>query len=151
MRNAEGGDGPEIRIGAGGFQALSLTRAVLSPRYGMRSFAFWGHKVLRWFVPLLLSSALMANAGLMKSPLYAVLFAAQVAGMAIGVWTSNSKPGFSPPRWAQPISYFYLMNFALLRGFFRYISGTQRVTWERATFGGIQAAPASGAQRAETS
>ena len=32
----------KIRIGAGNFQALLMTREMLHPRYGCQSFAFWG-------------------------------------------------------------------------------------------------------------
>jgi cellulose synthase/poly-beta-1,6-N-acetylglucosamine synthase-like glycosyltransferase len=140
----------KIRIGAGGFQALALTRAVLSPRYGMRSFAYWGHKVLRWFVPLFLLTALIVNVALAVQPLYAALLLAQASGIGIGIWTSNFRPEIEPPKWARPISYFYVMNFALLRGFVRFVSGTQRVTWERATFGTSQPASASANAQVET-
>jgi cellulose synthase/poly-beta-1,6-N-acetylglucosamine synthase-like glycosyltransferase len=141
----------KIRIGAGGFQALALTRAVLSPRYGMRSFAFWGHKVLRWFVPLFMLAALAINLPIAGERLYAALLALQAFGIGVGIWTTNIRPGIVPPKWARPLSYFYVMNFALLRGFFRFISGTQRVTWERATFEGSQSAAAVASARVETS
>jgi cellulose synthase/poly-beta-1,6-N-acetylglucosamine synthase-like glycosyltransferase len=122
----------KIRIGAGGFQALALTRPLLSPKYGLRSFAYWGHKVLRWFVPHALVAALISNLFLIGARAYAALLLGQVAGAALGFLAYNARPGRGLPRWTRPISYFYLMNFALLRGFFRFLSGTQRVTWERA-------------------
>jgi hypothetical protein len=43
-----------VRIGAGDFQALTLCRKCLSPRYGRFAWMFWSHKVLRWFTPHML-------------------------------------------------------------------------------------------------
>jgi len=120
----------KIRIGAGGFQALSLTRSLLHPRFGFRAFAFWGHKVLRWLVPVFLGVAIASNVLLIGMPVYPVLLAAQLAGACIAYWAYRSS---TTPRWTRPISYFYLMNFALLCGLVRYLKGTQRVTWDRAT------------------
>ncbi|HLV79474.1 MAG TPA: glycosyltransferase family 2 protein [Chthonomonadaceae bacterium] len=120
----------KVRIGAGGWQALGLTRALLHPRYGLCAFAFWGHKVLRWLVPLLLLMALAANAGLAGLALYRLLLALQVGGALIAAW---AYPGRRLPRWTRPISYFYLMNYALFCGFLRFLFGTQRVTWDRAS------------------
>ncbi len=122
----------KIRIGAGGWQALRLTGAVLHPRFGLRAFAFWGHKVLRWLVPVFFLLALAANVGLaVKSVPLLVFLGLQVAGAAIALLAHKAGPEKSLPKWTRPISYFYLMNYALFRGLLRYLSGTQKVTWER--------------------
>lgn len=123
----------KIRIGAGGFQALGLTGQLLHPRYGLRAFAFWGHKVLRWLVPLFCVVALGANVGLLGVDLYRVLFLGQLAGAALAGWAYHATPAAAPPRWSRPVTYFYLMNYALLCGFLRFLLRTQRVTWDRAT------------------
>lgn len=120
----------KVRIGAGGFQALGLTAGLLHPRFGLCAFAYWGHKVLRWLVPLFLVTALTANLGLAADPTYRALLVPQVLGVLIAA-ESYRSPGGRLPRWVRPISYFYLMNYALLCGFFRFLFGTQRVTWER--------------------
>ena len=122
----------KIRIGAGGFQALGLTRTLLHPRFGAVAFAFWGHKVLRWLVPQFFLMALLANVILLRSPLFAGLFLLQTGGAALALRAYHAKPGREPGRLSRPIGYFYLMNYALLCGFFRFLSGTQRVTWDRA-------------------
>jgi cellulose synthase/poly-beta-1,6-N-acetylglucosamine synthase-like glycosyltransferase len=122
----------KIRIGAGGFQALGLTRRLLSPRYGLCAFAFWGHKVVRWLVPQCLLAALCANVGLARSPLYAGALALQIGGMALGVVAYKAPAGRKTPKWSRPITYFYLMNYALFLGFLRFLFRTQRVTWDRA-------------------
>lgn len=121
----------KIRIGAGDWQALRLTRGLLHPRHKVRAFAFWGHKVLRWCVPVLLAGALAANLALLGSPAYQALLALQIAGIAAALWAYAAGPGKSVPRWAKPMAYFYLMNYALGRGLLRFLLGTQRVTWDR--------------------
>lgn len=123
----------KIRIGAGGWQALGLTRALLHPRYGACAFAFWGHKVLRWLVPLFCLIALVANVVLMRQPLYGGLLVAQALGALVAVRAYRASPASPLPKWTRPISYFYLMNYALGCGFVRFLFGTQRVTWDRAT------------------
>lgn len=122
----------KIRIGAGGWQALSLTRALLHPRYGLCAFAFWGHKVLRWMVPGFYLAALVTNVALSVQGFYAVWMACQIAGGLIALRAYHAPPDKPLPRWTRPVSYFYLMNYALLCGFFRFVFRTQRVTWDRA-------------------
>jgi cellulose synthase/poly-beta-1,6-N-acetylglucosamine synthase-like glycosyltransferase len=122
----------KIRIGAGDYQALGLTGALLHPRYGLCSFAYWGHKVLRWTVPFLIMAALLTNLSLIHLSLYRVLFGLQMVGLVTAGLSYGLPQGKKLPKWTRPISYFYLMNFALLRGFFRFLFQTQRVTWERA-------------------
>lgn len=135
----------KIRIGAGGFQALGLTSALLHPRYGRIAFAFWGHKLLRWFVPFFLLIGLCANAALATLPGYREFFVLQMLGAMVAFWVYNLRPGKSAPRWTRPISYFYLMNYALFQGFFRFVFGTQRVTWERAAH--TPAVPATASEK----
>jgi len=121
----------KVRIGAGGFQALGLTAALLHPRFGLCAFAYWGHKVLRWFVPLFLLIALGSNISLVSNQFYAVLLALQLGGAGIASLAYHARPGMELPKWTRPISYFYLMNFALFCGLLRFMFRTQRVTWER--------------------
>ncbi len=123
----------KTRIGAGGWQSLALTRAIMHPRYGLRAFAFWGHKILRWCVPILLLLVLVANLFLMNDRLYVGLLAGQVIGMLFASAAYLSRGEIRLPRWTRPMSYFYLMNWALLCGFIRFLLKTQRVTWDRAT------------------
>lgn len=122
----------KTRIGAGGFQALGLNRGLLHPRHGIKAFAFWGHKVLRWLAPCFLIVALLANIGLAFRPFYEVLLAAQVGAILIAALAYRAGPERPLPRWTRPISYFYLMHYALFCGFIRYLRREQKVTWERA-------------------
>lgn len=123
----------KIRIGAGNFQSLGLNGRLLHPRYGLRSFAFWGHKVLRWLVPLFCVVALAANVALLQQPFFRALLGMQLGGALVALWSYNARPGKALPKWTRPISYFYLMNYALFCGLLRFLFGTQRVTWDRAS------------------
>lgn len=122
----------KVRIGAGGFQAIRLNKALLSPLFGMRSFAFWGHKVLRWFAPLFLVAALAANVALAANPWFGAFLAIQIIGMVCGAIAYRLPAGTAPPAPVRAASYFWLMNYALLMGFFRFLFRTQKVTWDKA-------------------
>jgi cellulose synthase/poly-beta-1,6-N-acetylglucosamine synthase-like glycosyltransferase len=53
-----------VRIGSGDYQAISFCRRCLHPSYGWLAWAFWSHKVLRWFTPhLMLLAAIAAVIG----------------------------------------------------------------------------------------
>ena len=131
-----------IRIGAGAYQALSLCRACLSPRYGVFAWMFWSHKVLRWVTPHLGLLLLAASGGLVVAAsraerggnwaLWCVPGAAGVvvclAGVA-GWFLRNSRMG-----WARPLrllGYFLAMQTALFVGFLRFCRGNLSGAWER--------------------
>ena len=121
----------KVRIGAGGYQALGLTGRLLLPGHGLKAFAFWGHKVLRWTVPFFYLAALAANAALWQSTGFRALLGLQAVAAAIALLAYNTGIAPALPRWTRPISYFYLMNYSLLCGFLRFMTRTQRVTWDR--------------------
>ena len=120
-----------IRIGAGDFQALFMLLPMLSPLKGFSALAFWSHKVLRWFAPFFLIGAFIANLALLAYPLFQFTFSVQtlfyVSAMIgqILSWSGVHNKFFNL------CYYFVSMNLALLLGFFRFLAGTQRVTWER--------------------
>jgi cellulose synthase/poly-beta-1,6-N-acetylglucosamine synthase-like glycosyltransferase len=118
------------RIGAGGFQAIGMTAAMLNPLRGMPAMGYWSHKLLRWFVPFLMLGALVSSALLSSQPFYALALTAQLLSVAIGL--QGLRPSAADHRLVRPVRYFLLMNLALLIGFFRFLRGTQRVTWEQA-------------------
>ncbi len=121
----------KVRIGAGGFQAIGLTWRLLLPRFGLAAFAFWGHKVLRWFVPIFLLAATAANVALSHIALFGGALLVQAVGGVVAIAAYYTPSQRFLPRWTRPISYFYLMNYALFWGFLRFLCRTQRVTWER--------------------
>ncbi len=123
----------KARIGAGGFQAIGLTAAMLNPLRGLPAVGYWSHKILRWFAPFLILGAIAANVALVAEPLYALFLAGQLAALAIGL--QGLQPRAIDHKLIRPVRYFFLMNLALFIGFFRFLRGTQRVTWEQAARG----------------
>lgn len=136
----------KVRITAGGFQAMLLLTGILNPfRYGVLSFQYFSHRVLRWtlaplsLVALLISSIILS----MRYPwsVYGLGFLMQAGfyGMAmIGHWKKNAHiriKGFFVPY------YFSVMNLAVFAGLFKFISGKQSVIWEKAKRAKNPAAP----------
>jgi hypothetical protein len=117
-----------IRIGAGGFQALRLCWRSLLPGRGLYVWSYWSHKVLRWFGPFFMLGALVANAFLLPAPFFLATLILQLLfyTLALAAVLVPRKPVvLSAPH------YFVVINLALLFGFFRYVTGTQRAAWQR--------------------
>jgi cellulose synthase/poly-beta-1,6-N-acetylglucosamine synthase-like glycosyltransferase len=121
-----------VRIGTGGFQSLRHLKGLLSPRYGYIAFAFWSHKLMRWFCPVLMTVALLANLCLLSQPLYQVtligqglFYLAAFLGMKLG-----SGGGLIRKLCRVP-GMFVQMNLALGIGLFRWLFTRQTGTWER--------------------
>lgn len=125
----------KIRISAGGFQAMVRLRALLNPfRYGLLTFQYVSHRVLRWtLAPLALPILFVSNGMLVfQSTFYAFIFLMQILFYiiaAIGYYLKD-KPlkikGFSVP------FYFTLMNVCVYYGFIKYLKKQQSVVWEKA-------------------
>jgi cellulose synthase/poly-beta-1,6-N-acetylglucosamine synthase-like glycosyltransferase len=128
----------KIRIAAGGIQSIVRLAPLLNIfKYGILSFQYISHRVLRWTItPLALLIILIINALLIPlSAVYQLLMAAQILFYVAALlgWYLESKRIkvkilFVP-------YYFFIMNYAVYRGFFRYIKGRQHVNWERAKRG----------------
>jgi biofilm PGA synthesis N-glycosyltransferase PgaC len=126
----------KVRICAGGFQAIAKLKHLLNPfRYGILTFQYISHRVLRWtLAPVFLPVVLLANLWLaVTGPLvYAPFLAAQVlfyllalVGYALRDRRISVKGFFVP-------YYFMVMNFSVYAGFIRYLKGQQSVVWEKA-------------------
>lgn len=128
----------KIRIAAGGIQSVVRLYPLLNIfKYKTLSFQYISHRVLRWtLTPMLLPVILGLNFMLLKdSWLYQSILVMQILFYAFAMlgWILQGKPikikGFFVPY------YFFIMNYAVYLGFFRYIKKTQSVNWERAKRG----------------
>lgn len=128
----------KIRISAGGIQSMIRMKSLLNIfRYGILSFQYISHRVLRWSlapVSLLLMIPLNAVLAIREQPfgIYSVLFLSQLFFYClalIGWYLENnsikSRILFVP-------YYFLIMNLSVFLGFRRYLQGSQPVNWERA-------------------
>jgi hypothetical protein len=111
-------------------------------KYGILSFQYISHRVLRWtLAPLSLPFIFAINIilalqeGMLTFSLYPVLLGLQVLfyAMALTGWYFESREVkikllFVP-------YYFFIMNYSVYLGFLRYLKGGQSVKWERAKRG----------------
>ena len=136
------------RIGAGGFQAITILWPLLDPRRGWIAFTFFSHKVLRWTCPLFLVALLVANLPLATQPLYGLFLVAQVAVHLTALASNSSRVWSRLPRVVRLGLMFHAMNTALLVGFWRWLRGAHSGVWQRTDRGGMSApgkTPSNGA------
>lgn len=119
------------RIGAGGFQAITMLWALLDPRRGWVAFTFFSHKILRWLCPFFLVGMLLASALLWNVPLYRWLLAAQLAFYLVWPLADVLPRRVKAFKVLRLAGMFTSMNLALLVGFWRWLRGTQKGAWER--------------------
>jgi cellulose synthase/poly-beta-1,6-N-acetylglucosamine synthase-like glycosyltransferase len=126
----------KVRIAAGGLQAVSRLWPLLNIfKYGLLSFQYISHRVLRWTIaPLFLPLVLFSNIllAITCSPSYTLFLAIQcifycaaILGWILEKRKVRVKALFVP-------YYFCLMNWAMYAGFWRLIKGQQSVIWEKA-------------------
>lgn len=118
----------KVRISSGNFQNLFFFKSILLFFWQPLSFTFWSHKVLRWLTPFFLLLSLLSTGFLsFYNPAFFGLFLLQCLGFLFPLLDhlfhfKNTTLKF--------ISHFYLMNFALLDGFFRFVNGIQSSVWQ---------------------
>lgn len=129
------------RIAAGGIQTLVRLKSLLNPfHFGLLSFQYISHKVLRWSIaPLALFLLLPVNFIILLRDkaftefsfislffwLQIVLYIVAVLGYIFEYKKTKLKIWFVP-------YYFVSMNYASLAGWLRFLQGKQSVKWEKA-------------------
>jgi cellulose synthase/poly-beta-1,6-N-acetylglucosamine synthase-like glycosyltransferase len=128
----------KFRIASGGLQTLFRMTEILNVfKYGMLSFQYFSHKVMRWtlvpfsFILIFLLNLIIVFTQDTGSDLYLYFLYVQLLFyllILIGALLSNMKIRlkilFVP-------YYMFIMNYAMINGIFRYISGSQSVKWEK--------------------
>lgn len=126
----------KVRICAGGWQSISRLSSTLScSRTPLLYFQYISHRVLRWTVtPFLLLTIFIINIFLITNGnfFYQVLgigqilfYTASIVGYVLENRRVRFKPVFVP-------YYFCVMNYAVVAGLKRYLSGNQKATWDKA-------------------
>jgi cellulose synthase/poly-beta-1,6-N-acetylglucosamine synthase-like glycosyltransferase len=130
----------KIRIAAGGIQALFRLKSLLNPfRYGLLSWQYFSHKVLRWTLsPVSCFLVLPVNFlivwqqnGWFGFHFYTIVLYLQVLFYmlaAIGWYLENKKLHF---KLLFVPYYFLFINYASVKGIFRYFKGNQSAAWEK--------------------
>lgn len=128
----------KIRIAAGGIQTLFRLKSLLNPfRYGVLTWQYFSHKVLRWtLAPVSLFLLLFVNAAIILMPgevsgFYIWFFVFQlicyffaVVGWILGNRQLRFKILFVP-------YYFVSIHYAAICGIFRFFRGKQSASWEK--------------------
>lgn len=126
----------KVRIAAGGLQAVVRLAPLLNIfRYGLLSFQYISHRVLRWTLcPIALPVIFIANVLLVLNGEKAyefwlfgqvLFYTAAFLGWVFDRRKMKIKAFFVP-------YYFCLMNWAMYAGFWRLMRGRQTVIWEKA-------------------
>ena len=130
----------KIRIAAGGIQSVIRLSGLLNVfRYGLLSFQYISHRVLRWtLAPISLVFILILNILLLgKADLYTYLFWMQAIFYAFALMGKKGEHIKLKPKALFAPYYFSVMNYAVFAGFFRYLKKSQSVNWERAKRGSL--------------
>jgi len=119
------------RISAGNYQNLFAYLGMLFRPFRISTYVYWSHKVLRWLTPFMLLAILVLNIFLLGWNQYMLyLLITQIA------FYLSPLPDFLlkkaglhllPLRF---ISYFIMMNLALVSGLFMYIKGIKNNAWQ---------------------
>ena len=129
----------KVRIAAGGIQTMFRLKSLLNPfKYRWLSWQYFSHKVLRWtiapisfFILLPLNFIIVLADKSEASLFYSVFLSLQVLFylLAFAGWyfenrKTRQKLLFVP-------FYFMFINYASVRGIFRYFFGNQSVNWDK--------------------
>jgi cellulose synthase/poly-beta-1,6-N-acetylglucosamine synthase-like glycosyltransferase len=120
----------KTRIGTGNFQNIRrFWKLLFTCRYG---FAFFSHKILRWFGPFLLLAALTANILLaIGSPVYLIILAIQLLAFLLPLFDIVLKKMGIHIHALRLSTHFFAMNAALFVGFFKSMGRVSSGVWER--------------------
>ena len=126
----------KIRICAGGWQSINRLWSRISMfDQPVLFFQYISHRVIRWTVnPFLLIFIFIANLFLMnESTFFFIMMQAQIlfyvaalTGFILAARELKVKAFFIP-------YYFFIMNYAVVHGFIRYLKGSQSAVWEKNT------------------
>lgn len=121
----------KVRISAGNFQNLAhFIKLIFKPFSGL-GFSFTSHKVIRWFGPFIILLSIISSGLLAGSyNFYATIFIMQCVLLLTPLIDYLLKKRKIENVLLRFISYFYLMNLALLIGFLKFIKGVKTNVWQ---------------------
>jgi hypothetical protein len=121
----------KVRISAGNFQNLAYFSGILLKPWKRPFIPFVSHKVIRWTGPHIYIVLFICNCLLIEgSFLYLLLFLLQLIFLILpplDIILKKFSINLVPLRF---ITHFFLMNIALLAGFWRFLKGIDSGIWE---------------------
>jgi cellulose synthase/poly-beta-1,6-N-acetylglucosamine synthase-like glycosyltransferase len=130
----------KIRIAAGGVQTLFRLKSLLNPfRFGVLSWQYFSHKVLRWtlapvslFLLFIVNGVFLIEKGSgLNIDFYSLFFLFQILCYMlafVGWYLENRQLRF---KLLFIPYYFVAVNYAAIRGILRYFRGKQSASWEK--------------------
>lgn len=134
----------KIRIAAGGIQTMLRLKQLFNVfKYGILSWQYLSHKVLRWtltpfslFLLFIVNLIIVKQGGTSDSATFYITFFYLQSFCYMLAWLGRylenkkirTRFFFAP-------YYFVMINFAAILGLFRYINGKQSAVWEKAKRG----------------
>lgn len=120
----------KARISAGNFQNLVRFKKFMLRPFSAVGFCFISHKVLRWITPFLIVLSLICLMILSRqNQWYQLLLAGELLLILSPLLDAFFRKFDLHFRLLRFISYFSLMNLALMKGFFRYLKGVRSGVW----------------------
>ena len=131
----------KFRIAAGCYQSMFRLKKLLNPFFNFKLFfQYMSHKVLRWtLAPIALIVIFFSNLYIVLTQgqfginsVYSISLYFQFLSymLAFAGYLSQNHPVRIKFMYAP--FYFVAMNYAMFKGFFRYLKGKQNVLWEKA-------------------
>jgi len=120
----------KIRISIGNYQNLRSFAHLLKKPWKGYAFAFWSHKVLRWFGPFFIILILLLTLILIDKPFYYNLMILQIGLLIVPFIDLLLRKINIHIILLRFITHFYSMNLALLIGFFKFVKGVNSNVWE---------------------
>jgi cellulose synthase/poly-beta-1,6-N-acetylglucosamine synthase-like glycosyltransferase len=121
----------KIRISLGNFRNLKFYKNLLFPIHKGFGFAFFSHKVLRWFTPFTLVVSFFLSFLLgYYFPIFILISLCYSLLIIVPVLTIYLEKINLKIRLVNTIGHFILMNFALLLGYIKFITATNESAWE---------------------
>lgn len=118
------------RISTGNFQNLAAFKHILLKPFSPLGFCFLSHKVIRWFGPFFILLIYFSNLFLAYgNKFYWFVFLLQNVLLLFVLLDEALLQAGKQSKVLRLISYFYLMNFALLVGFFIWVKGVKTNVW----------------------
>jgi len=125
------------RIAAGGFQAIVILKSLFNIfKYRILSFQYISHRVLRWaVVPFIIPLALILNIYLLKTGWFYLYFLTLLVQVSFYIF---ALLGYILEKQKKKVKIFnipyvlFVMNYSAYVGLKRYLTGEQKVIWERA-------------------
>lgn len=135
--NMEEEEKRKVRIAAGGLQSIYRLRSLLNPlKYGIFTFQYLSHRVLRWSITpfalfLLFPMNIMLLYSAQQSMLYAALLVGQLAFYLGGMYGSYLSQRGANNKLLYIPYYFLFMNTNVVKGI-NYLNRKSDGTWEKA-------------------